>query len=159
MSISTVHTQNVSPDKFINAIKKEDSAFAFTVPGWLIRSGGRIAMNDDDMDYREREMIGELTSHIKKLRFVVSETLPQNFEQKLQGLRNYMDKHNYESLIAVRDEGSNVNLWARFDGDIIERLVIAVIGDGEETAVFNIKSDLDMNSLKKMDFFQEWSSL
>ncbi|NNE14990.1 MAG: DUF4252 domain-containing protein [Saprospiraceae bacterium] len=154
--ISSSFSQSLSPDKFINKIKKEDSAFAFTVPGWLIRAASGFATRD--LEDKERRIVQELTSHIKKLRFVVAETLPDNFDETFSSLKSYMSKNNYESLIQVRDEGNNVNLWAKFDDDIIKRLVISVIGE-EESVVLNIKSNLNMAVLERMEFFKEWKDM
>lgn len=159
LSVNFLDAQELSPDKFINALKKEDSAYAFTIPGWLVKAGGRIAINQDNMEYKEREMIRELTTSIKKLRFVVSQTLPSNFDEKLIELKNYMSTNSYEPLISVREEENDINLWAKFDGEVIERMVISIISNEDESVVFNIKSDLDMDRLKKMEFFKEWSSL
>lgn len=159
VSFSTSYAQELSPDKFINKIKKEDSAYAFTIPGWLIKAGGKIAINDEEVDYKEREMIKELTSHIKKIRFVASETLPEKFETNFKALKNYMASKNYEPLISVREENNKINLWALFDENTIERMVISVNGEDEGSVFFNIKSDLDLDKLKKMKFFQEWSAL
>jgi len=158
-TISLLQAQKLSPDKFINEIKKEDSAYAFTLPGWLIKVGGQIAINDEEIDYKERQMIKELTAHIKKIRFVVSETLSPNFETNFKALANYMSSNNYEQLISVREEGNKINLWALFDGNTIERMIVSVNGPEEGSVFFNIKSDIDMDRLKKMKFFQEWSSL
>lgn len=151
--------QKLSPDKFINQVKKEDNVQAFTFPGWLIRMGGKIAINSDDMDFQEREIIKELTSNIKKLRFVVSETTPKDYAQKLQQLTNYLDAESYDSLIKARSEGNNINLWAKMDGDNIKRMIISIIGEDEETVFFNIKTNLDLNRLKEMNFFKELKSI
>jgi hypothetical protein len=159
ITIPFLQAQKLSPDKFINKIKKEDSAYAFTLPGWLIKVGGKIAISDDEVDQEEREMIKELTGHIKKIRFVVSETLSPNFDTHFKALTNYMSSNNYEQLISVREEGNKINLWALFDGNKIERMIVSVNGPEDGSAFFNIKSDIDMDRLKKMKFFQEWSSL
>jgi len=159
ISFSVLQAQELSPDKFINKIKKEDSAYAFTIPGWLIKAGGKIAINDEEVDYREREMIKELTSHIKKIRFVASETMPESFESNFKALKNYMDNHSYEQLISVREENNKINLWAQFNGNTIKRMVISVNGEDEGSVFFNIKSKIDMDRLKEMKFFKDWSSL
>ena len=155
---TSLFAQSSSPDKFINKIKKSNSAHAFTLPGWFVKMGGKIASKDTDIE--EQEVIKELTSHIKKVRFVIVEELPNNYEQAYKELQNYMDKKEYESLISARDGSSAINLWALFDDQTIENLVISVMdSEGGESVFFNIKSNIDMNTLAKMDFFQEWKSL
>lgn len=157
--LNNTFAQKLSPDKFINQIKKDDNAQAFTIPGWLIRMGGKFAIKNDDMDIKEQEMIKELTSNIKKLRFVVSEFAPDNYAEKLLALNNYLNDNAYDSLIKVRSEGENINFWAKVNGQKIKRMVISIIGEDQETVFFNIKTNLDMDKLKQMEFFKKWNSI
>ena len=73
-------------------------------------------------------------------------------------MKNYFTKKKYESLIEVREEGSEVNIWGKFDGDIIENLVISVFSEGDDCVLFNIKSNLDLNRLQEMNFFKEYAA-
>lgn len=154
---TSVWAQMTSPNQMINKLKKDDSAFAFTIPGWFIRLGGRIAVNDLDSD--EKEIVKELTSHIKKLRFVVAKGSPAEFKTELKGLQNYFNKEKYESLITVKDaKNAQVNMWAKFEENTIKNLVISVLNEEDKSVFLNIKSDLDFDKLKEMDFFKEWTS-
>lgn len=149
--------QEIHPDKFINYLKKDPESLAFSFPGWFIKMGGRIAARD--VDDQEAQVIRELTGHIKKLRFVVSEKLPVGFDEKYKALKNHLKTNNYESLIEARDEGTHINLWASFDGNTIKRMVISVMEPDSESVFFNIKSNIDLERLKQMQFYQEWKSL
>ncbi|MBT8190369.1 MAG: DUF4252 domain-containing protein [Bacteroidia bacterium] len=145
--------QTISPDKMISHIRDKGESIAFTIPGWIVRVAGNIA--DNDLDENEKEIIQELTNHIKKLRFVVSETIPSDYASKFGNMKNYMEKEQYESLIQVRDGSTDVNIWGQFKGDNIKHLVISVFEDEQTTVLFNIKSDISFNRLKEMEFFQE----
>ena len=143
----------ISPDKMISHLRDEGESMAFTIPGWIIKLAGNFV--EGDLDDDEKEMVDELTDHIKRLRFVVTEDLPSDYQEKLDQMKMYFQKKKYESLIEVRDDGSEVNIWGKFDGDIIENLVISVFSEGDDTVLFNIKSDLDLNRLQQMSFFKE----
>lgn len=151
--VSQAFGQSISPDKMISHIRDKGESIAFTIPGWIVRMAGNFA--DNDLDDDEKEIIQELTNHIKKLRFVVSEKIPQDYSSKFTAMQNYMAKKDYESLIEVRDGSTEVNIWGQFKGDNIKHLVISVFEDEETTVLFNIKSDIDFNRLKEMEFFQE----
>ncbi|NNK89812.1 MAG: DUF4252 domain-containing protein, partial [Saprospiraceae bacterium] len=86
--------QTISPDKMISHIRDKGESIAFTIPGWIVRVAGNIA--DNDLDENEKEIIQELTNHIKKLRFVVSETIPSDYASKFGNMKNYMEKEQYE---------------------------------------------------------------
>lgn len=149
--------QKMSPNKFISKMIKDDSAIAFTVPGWLIRSGGKIASKD--LEGREKKIVRELTSHVKKLRFVVTENTPKDFDKHYSSLKNYMDKKAYEPLITVKDGGSDINLWADIDGDKIKNLFVSIIDDEGESVFLNIKSKISLKRLEEMKFYEELKML
>jgi len=147
-------TAQKNPDKFINYLKKSDSAVALTLPGWVIKLTGKLASSDIDDD--EAAMIRELTGHIRKIRFVVNESVPDDYNERLARLKSKLLSDGYESLIEVRDNGSDVNLLASFDGNTIKKLVISVLEDDNTVVFFNIKSNIDMDRLKQMQFYREW---
>jgi len=150
----TLPFQDTKPDKFINYIKKDPSSIALTIPGWFIKMVGNLAARTD-MDDSEAVIIKELTGHIKKLRFVVAEKLPEGIEDKFAKLKDHLAKESYEPLVNVRDQKTKVQLWAKFDDKIIKRMVISVLNDDDSSVFFNIKSELDFDKLKKMDFYKE----
>lgn len=156
--IGQLQSQNKSPDKFINQLKKDDSAMAFTFPGWFVRLGANIAKHDMDED--EAAIIKELSSHIKKIRFVVLTETPENYRNEFNNMKSYLQDNTYESLVSVNHEDAKVDLWAKFDNDdIIRNIIISVFNEEEESVFFNINSDISLTSLSKMDFFKEWKSL
>ena len=107
------------------------------------------------MEEDEKEIVQELTDHIKKIRFVVSETISSDYLVKLEEMKSFLGKEKYEPLVEVREEDTNVNIWGLFDGDKIKTLIISVLDDNEGAVLFNIKSDLDLNRLQQMNFFKD----
>ena len=156
LSISPAKSQDLNPDKFINYMKKDPSAFAITLPGWFVKLGGNIAGRDMEAD--ESAFLKELTGHIKKLRFVVCEDLPEDFNNKFTLLKSHMTDKGYEPLIEVVDDGSKVHLWANFNGNTVKQIVISVLSEDDTSAFFNIKSNIDLDNLKSLDFYKDWES-
>ncbi len=153
----TLRAQEMNPDKFMNKLLKDDHSLGVKVPGWLIKFAGKTATND--LEKEEQEMIRELTSHIKKLRLLVNTKAPADFSTHYTKLINYFHSHNYEPLVEARDKEHKISLWADMDGDIIHNLVITILNEEETSTVFNIKSDLDMQTLKDMNFFKRLQDL
>lgn len=154
---SRVSAQELSPDKFMNKLLKDDHSMGVKVPGWLIKIIGSSAAGD--LEEEEKQMVKELTRHIKKLRLLVNTKAPSNFNEHYNGLLNYFESHNYEPLLEARDRDHKVSLWADLQGDIINNLVITVLNEEETSTFFNIKSNLDMQTLKDMNFFKRLNSL
>ena len=156
--IGVSQAQSISPDKFITKMLKDDSAMGLTLPGWIIKKGAKIAISDE-MDKRESDIIKELTGSIKKLRIVVSEKLPSNYSKELVKLKNYFIEKSYEPLIEVRDGSSDISLWGQYDNNLIKNLVITVIDPNAESVFINIKSKINVDKLKSMNFYRELESL
>lgn len=153
LPLSVVGQKSISPDKMISHIRDKGNSIALTIPGWFINFAGNIA--DNGMEDAEKEMVQELTDHIKKLRFVVSEKIPSDYNEKFKQMNLYMEKKSYEPLIAVREDDTKVNIWGNFEGDNIVNLVISVFENDESAVLLNIKSDLNLNRLQEMEFFKE----
>ena len=156
--IGVSQAQSISPDKFITKMLKDDSAMGLTLPGWIIKKGAKITISDE-MDKRESDIIKELTGSIKKLRIVVSEKLPSNYSKELVKLKNYFIEKSYETLIEVRDGSSDISLWGQYDNNLIKNLVITVIDPNAESVFINIKSKINVDKLKSMNFYRELESL
>ncbi len=151
---SDIQAQAISPDKMINHIRDKGESLAFTIPGWFVRIAGNFA--DNGMEEYEKEMVQELTDHIKKLRFVVSQTIPTDYDSKFKEMKNYLVQNKYEPLIEVREEENKVHIWGLFEGDNIKNLIISVFEMSEEsTVLLNIKSNIDLSKLQDMQFFKE----
>jgi len=156
--IGVSQAQSISPDKFITKMLKDDSAMGLTLPGWIIKKGAKITISDE-MDKRESDIIKELTGSIKKLRIVVSEKLPSNYSKELVKLKNYFIEKSYEPLIQARDGSSDISLWGQYDNNLIKNLVITVIDPNAESVFINIKSKINVDKLKSMNFYRELESL
>ncbi len=142
-----------TPDKCISHIRDHGNGWAVTVPGWLIKLGGKVAQKG--MEDEEGRMITELTKYIKKLRVVVSEDLPEEFDLDLTNLSHMMENKDYEPLVQVRDKEADVNLWVKTKGDIIRNLVVTVLGE-DEAVMLNMKAKLPMQTLQDMQFFKDY---
>lgn len=141
------HSQK-TVNKFIDQVKKDDRAFAMTFPGWLIRKGSRMAF-DFSQNENDIEVFYSLSQSIKGLRFVMVEKgfvakdgMIQNF------IRDVQDKEGFEPYVTARDDGNNVNVMIREDGDKIKNLLILVNGD-DNIVVANLKTDFTLEQLKR----------
>ena len=149
--------KNISPDKFIDKLLKDDYSMAVRIPGWVVRSTGKIASYDLEGD--EKKIVRELSKSIRRARVLINTNLPHDYSEELTSLYNYFSSNNYDEYIQVRSEGNNLTLWAQQNGQIIDNIVLVVMNDEDDSAVINLNTKLDMNNLKRMDFFKKMQQI
>ena len=137
-------------NKFIDKIKKHESAVAMTLPGWFIRTGINLATwGIEDQDERE---IVNLGKKVKKLRFVVVDK-PHHItkEDTKEFLRKVKEKEGFDEYTTVRDGSTYVYVLVKEKKNKIEYLTIFVRGE-ENVALINLKTDLTFDDLKRAKF-------
>lgn len=145
--------RKLSPDRYIDKLLKDDNSIGVRVPGWVVRTTGKIA--SIDLDDKEKSIVRELAKDIKKVRVLVNTNLPTDYNENLSALHNYFDHKNYDAYAEVRSEGNNVSIWALQKQDNIKNLVLLVHSEEDESVIINIKTDINIDKLKKMHFFRE----
>lgn len=143
----------MSPDKFIDKLLKDDYSMAVTIPGWAVRTTGKIAAYDLEGD--ERKIVRELSKSVKRARVIVNTNLPSKYDDELSSLYNYFGDNSYDEYMQVKSEGNDISLWVQQKGDNIKNIVMVVMSDEDDSAVINLKTNLDINKLKRMNFFRD----
>jgi Lhr-like helicase len=147
----------ISPDKFIDKLLKDDYSMAIRVPGWAVRTTGKLASYDLEGD--EKKIVRELSKSVKRARVLVNTNLPNKYDEELSALYNYFGDNNYDEYMQVRSEGNNITLWAQQKGENIKNIVLVVMNNEDDSAVINLKTDLDIDRLKRMNFFKEMQKI
>lgn len=139
--------------KFIDHAKQKDGAVAMTIPGWLIRTGIRIATGTDDSELDEMEGLRDIVKGIKQLRFVLVEDtndeVPQSAVDKL--IRLSIEVDGMEEYVRVRDKDTRVTVMVKQHKDRITNLLI-LSDDGDELAVVNVKTKISLTELEAAAF-------
>jgi mRNA-degrading endonuclease RelE of RelBE toxin-antitoxin system len=150
LGLSTASTGQKTVNKFIDQIKKHDSALAMTLPGWFIRSGINLATKGIE-DQDEKEIIN-LGKKVKKLRFVVVDK-PHHITQEdsAEFLQKVKDKEGFEEYTRVRDGGTRVYVLVKEDKNKIKYLMIYARGENN-IALINLKTDLTFDELENANF-------
>lgn len=139
-----------SVNKFIDKIKKHDSAIAMTLPGWFIRAGFDLATKGIE-DQDEREIIN-LGKKIKKLRFVVVDEAHEiTMTDSREFLERAKSKDGFEEYTRVRDGDTRIYVLVKEKNNKIEYLTIYARGDNN-IALINLKTDLTFSDLEKAKF-------
>lgn len=95
----------------------------------------------DDMDQDIKEVIKDL----KGLRILTTE---YNTEAFYKEAKSKINTKEYEVLMTVRDEGTNVEFLVKDTGDIINELLLLVGGD--EFVMMSFVGNIDLNKIAKL---------
>lgn len=144
------HNMNAqkSVNRLIDELKKDKNAYALTLPGWLLRTGIKIA---DEGELKYEKGFQELVNGIKRLRVLYINKKPNIDRAKLNDLAaQIIAKDEYEDYANIRDQGSNVRVIVKEDNTRIRSIVLLASGEDEFT-ILNLKTDLDLEDLKNAD--------
>lgn len=95
----------------------------------------------DDMDQDTKDVINDL----KGLRILTTEYNTKAFYKEAKSLINTKE---YEVLMTVRDEGTNVEFLVKDTGDIINELLLLVGGD--DFVMMSFVGNIDLNKISKL---------
>ncbi len=116
--------------------------FTLSVPGWLIH----LASNSGDIDKNERELL----ESIDKVRILVVED--ENLNGKINLHKEFAakikSKNHYEELLTVNDNGENVTIYGKTDGDVITEMVLLVSGENDNALIF-VRGEISPEVLKE----------
>lgn len=135
--------------QFIDDVKENRSAYALTVPGWLISQGSDLAIKGIEKD--DEKAIFLLGKKIKKLRIVADGNSPVTTEEIKNVILEMQEKENYIPYTIMRHKGSDVYVMVQEEKDKIKDLAILVHGD-RSTVVLHMKTELTMTDLEHSKF-------
>lgn len=95
----------------------------------------------DDMDQDTKDVIKDL----KGLRILTTEYNTKAFYKEAKSLINTGE---YEILMTVRDEGTNVEFLVKDTGDVINELLLLVGGD--EFVMMSFVGNIDLDKISKL---------
>ena len=97
----------------------------------------------DDEDYEEMK---EVIKDLRGIRILVRENGGNQFYEEAIKMINFKE---YEELMTVRDEGTNVKFVIKDEGDIIEELLLVVGGD-DEFVLMSLIGKIDLEKISKL---------
>lgn len=100
----------------------------------------------EELDEPEAAQAMEVVNTLKGIRVLTTEVDPMKYYKEAVQKINTND---YELLVSVRDEGENVRLFVKNQGDIINELFVLVGGE-EEFVLVSLIGDIDLKSVSKI---------
>ncbi len=152
--------QTKALNKFINHHKVQDHALAINVPGWMLDLVGHSANFIDEDDIEAREIL-KLSDKISRVRVLIMQDGPEVKKKDIRKLIKGLHKENFEELLSVRSEGTQIRLLVREKKDAIKNIT-AFINDGDQTILLTLSGKFrydDLKNLKIWDYEEDDSPL
>lgn len=139
-----VSHKKVHTDFFDNPGFKEGSNFlSINVPTFLARSYVKNAMKRDD----ESQEVIDLVKKISDVKVLLVESSKTPIKAEFQ---NYLSNNNYEEWMSVKQQGNLISLNAKQTDDVINRMIITVRDDNDETIFVDVKGKFTPDDISKI---------
>ena len=138
-------------DKFISKNLKEDHTMALSFPGWLFESTLKLAAKmEDDEEFKEYATLAEYVKNIRVFVAKENHNIPESTVQDL--IQKMVHNEGYDEYIRVRSKGTNVNMFAIEEDDMIKRLVFFIDDSDETFVMLRLKLKLPYDAFKKLNY-------
>ncbi|WP_235295795.1 DUF4252 domain-containing protein [Portibacter marinus] len=145
---ASTHAQTRSLNRFINHHKTQDHALAINVPGWMLDIVGMSAnfISEDDVEARE---ILKLSDKISRVRLMIIDDGPEVTKKDINQLIKGLQAEQFEELLSVRSEGTQVRLMVREKRNQI-RNITAFVNDGGQTVLITLSGRFQLEEIKNL---------
>ena len=134
-------------DKLFTHYKQDDKVIAATLPGWLVEKGLKMAFDDAD-DAESLNAFKSVIKDVDKLRVLISTDTKPN--PQIENLTKNMESAKYELYGMVNNKDNKINLWVKEKKDLVKDVFVFITND-DNVVLLQLKGDIDMNALQKVD--------
>lgn len=145
--LASCGTGNNVVKRFYAQNKHKEGVQNFSVPGWLIWLGSGIAISA--VDDEDAKPALRLAKKVKRLRIMVAENSDPVSQSEINQFVKDMRLSEYSDLIQIRDEKTNVNIFAKEKEDVLKELVI-LVKDEKEFVFLGMKTSISIDDLSKV---------
>ena len=147
-----VFSQNRALNKFYRQNKRRKEVRNAKLPGWLIRSGGKIALKKSEMSEDDRELAKELLKKAGGVKFMYSEDGAKIPQEDIHKLKHDLRKDNFDDLIMIKSGGEmDFQLMIKEVDGVVKNLFMLYndLEDGE-MAFVTMKMNISLDEVTKL---------
>lgn len=139
--------QEKSLNEFVREYRHRDGIRNFTIPGFLVRLAGNIALSDEDK--MDQEAIRPLMRDIGGVSILIASDEHRISHSDFRRLRSDLLDEQYEPLISVRDGNSTVEIFGWEKKDVTRRLVFMIQDDDDDSVLITLRGYFTADSISK----------
>ncbi len=143
---------STAQEQSLNDFKREynhrDGIRTFTIPGFLVRLAGGIALNDESRV--DREALRPLLKNMGSVSIFLSEGETRIHPRDIEKLKDDLLDESYEPLVKVKDGRDEIEVFSWEKKDVIRRLVFFIHDEDGETIMVNIRGYFTPEEISKV---------
>ncbi|HNR09174.1 MAG TPA: DUF4252 domain-containing protein [Saprospiraceae bacterium] len=145
-ALSTAQEQSLN--QFVRANQNRDGIRHFSIPGFLVRLAGGIALREEDQ--WQREAMRPLVRNLGSISVMFSDGGEGFRDEDVRTLKKNLVAENYEPLVSLRDNGSRVEVFAWQKKDILRRVVFLIHEKHDESVLVSLRGHFTQDDISKM---------
>jgi len=145
-TLSTAQEQSLN--EFVREYHHRDGIKHFTIPGFLVRLAGSIALHDEDR--LDREALRPLIRNIGGVSILVATEGNHIPVADLKKLKTNLLDENYEPLITLKDDGTWVEIFSWEKKAITRRLIFMIHDDDEDSLLITLRGYFTPEDISKV---------
>lgn len=145
-------SQNKALNKFYRHNKRGKEVRNAKLPGWLIRSGGKIALKKSDMSDEDFALAKQLLKKAGGVKFMYSEDGAKIAQEDIQQLKRDLRKDHFDDLIMIKSGGEmDFQLMIKEVDGVVKNLFMLYndLEDGE-MAFVTMKMNISLDEVTKL---------
>jgi len=149
ISTTTTFAQTREINKFYQKHRHDEGVINISIPGWLIRWGGKIARKHTKDDPAAMAAL-KMVKKFKGMRLLVSENaneFPMASYQKMT--QRLTSRGGFEDLIMIKSPDANVNIMAQGKNDKLKHLLF-LVNEDDTFVMLSMRTKLKMKDFVKM---------
>lgn len=144
-------TSSFAQEKNINTFykkhKKSENATKFSIPAWVIDLGVGIAVST--LETEEEKIALRMAKKIQKIKLLVIEEKNAIDSKEVQTLVSKLTTKQFEPLMTIRDEGTNLTFMMREKKDKIKNLLI-LVSEEDEFVMLSLKTKIKISDINQL---------
>ncbi len=150
--ILNISALSIAQEQSLNDFKREfnhrDGIRTFTIPGFLVRIVGKIALKDEDPI--DRYALQPLLKNMGSVSILFSEGETSIHPRDIDRLKDDLLDEKYALLVKVHDGQDDIEIFAWEKKDVIRRLVFLVQPDDTDLVLVNVRGYFTADDISKV---------
>jgi hypothetical protein len=137
-------------NKLFNKLKKNDTYWGLSVPGFLINASLNLGIKHTDEE--DQKTLKILKNKIKKFRILFNDSPTIKDNEVLNEFSTNAAKHNLEPYVSVKNKGDIINVLIEQKKDRIKNIVVFVNSKKNDLVLLHLKTDISMEEFEKTKY-------
>lgn len=95
----------------------------------------------------EKMQLGAVVNGIDSVKILTLEDCNASIKKKFANKNINWDKYGYESVLTSKEDGENVEIFGKKDGDVFKEIVIRVVSGDDDNVLLQVFGKIDPKML------------